>query len=124
MCLVCVLSVCVCVLSLCVCTCVCVYVVVCSVCVACVSVCVCVCSVCSEYIFFTDISPLQEKQLLSMVGSVSEDKVNHTIEFNEFLVLMNKHQGGGVEREDLVEAFRFTAGQMIRKNSKDIFQNL
>ena len=89
-------------------------------------VCVCVCSVCSEYIFFTDISPLQEKQLLSMVGSVSEDKVDHTIEFNEFLVLMNKHQGGGVEREDLVEAFRFTAGQnkYIKKQQRYFSESL
>ena len=54
---------------------------------------------------------------------MSEDKMNHTIEFNEFLVLMNKHQGGGVEREDLLEAFRLTAGQNIYIK-KDIFQNL
>ena len=41
-----------------------------------------------------------------MVRSVSEDKLNDTIEFNEFLQMMSKQQEEEVEREELAEAFK------------------
>ena len=41
-----------------------------------------------------------------MVRVVSEDKLNNTIEFNEFLQMMSKQQQEGVEEEELVEAFK------------------
>ena len=47
-----------------------------------------------------------ERQLLRMVRSVSEDRLNDTIEFNEFLQMMSKQQEEAVERGDLVEAFK------------------
>ena len=41
-----------------------------------------------------------------MVRSVSEDKLNDTIEFNEFLQMMSKQQEEVVEKNDLTEAFK------------------
>ena len=41
-----------------------------------------------------------------MVRCVSEDKLNNTIEFNEFLLMMSKQKEGIVEKEELVEAFK------------------
>ena len=47
-----------------------------------------------------------EKKLLRMVRSVSEDKLNNTIEFNEFLQMMSKQQEEEVDREEVREAFK------------------
>ena len=41
-----------------------------------------------------------------MVRTVSEDRLNNTIEFNEFLQMMSKQQEEAVEKDDLVEAFK------------------
>ena len=41
-----------------------------------------------------------------MVREVSEDKLNNTMEFNEFLQMMSIQQQEGVEKEELVEAFK------------------
>ena len=41
-----------------------------------------------------------------MVRSVSEDKLNNTIEFNEFLQMMSKQQEDEVDREEVREAFK------------------
>ena len=41
-----------------------------------------------------------------MVRSVSEDKLNNTIEFNEFLQMMSKQQEEEVDREEVREAFK------------------
>ena len=41
-----------------------------------------------------------------MVRSVSEDKLNDTIEFNEFLQMMSKQQDDDVDREEVREAFK------------------
>ena len=41
-----------------------------------------------------------------MVREVSEDKLNNTMEFNEFLQMMSKQQKEGVEEEELAEAFK------------------
>ena len=49
---------------------------------------------------------LLEKKLLRMVRSVSEDKLNDTIEFNEFLQMMSKQQEEEVDREEVREAFK------------------
>ena len=42
-----------------------------------------------------------------MVRSVSEDKLYDTIEFNEFLQMMGKHQENEVNMEALMEAFKY-----------------
>ena len=47
-----------------------------------------------------------EKTLLKMVRSVSEDKLYDTIEFNEFLQMMGKHQQNEVNMDALMEAFK------------------
>ena len=44
--------------------------------------------------------------LLSMVKDVSEDKVSHTIEFNEFLKMMVKQQEQEIPEKQLIEAFK------------------
>ena len=41
-----------------------------------------------------------------MVREVSEDKLNNTMEFNEFLQMMSKQQNEDVEEEELAEAFK------------------
>ena len=45
-----------------------------------------------------------ERELLSMVRSVSEDQKNDTIEFNEFLRMMSKQNDLNMDK--LVEAFK------------------
>ena len=47
-----------------------------------------------------------EKELLAMVGEVSEDPVYNTIEFNEFLQMMSKQQSHAMTEDSLKEAFR------------------
>lgn len=46
-----------------------------------------------------------EKTLLKMVRSVSEDKLYDTIEFNEFLQMMGRHQENEINLDTLMEAF-------------------
>ena len=41
-----------------------------------------------------------------MVRSVSADKLNYTIEFNEFLMMMNKQEEEEMNMESLMEAFK------------------
>ena len=41
-----------------------------------------------------------------MVRSVSEDKLYHTVEFNEFLRMMGKQGEEEINMKNLVEAFR------------------
>ena len=41
-----------------------------------------------------------------MVRSVSEDKLYDTIEFNEFLLMMGKHQDSEINMDALMEAFK------------------
>ena len=41
-----------------------------------------------------------------MVRSVSEDKLNNTIEFNEFLQMMSKQGEEEINMDALVEAFK------------------
>ena len=41
-----------------------------------------------------------------MVNSVSEDKVNYTIEFNEFLRMMSKQEEEELNMDSLMEAFK------------------
>ena len=41
-----------------------------------------------------------------MVKEFSEDTIDNTIEFNEYLKMMSKWENGIVEEEYLVEAFR------------------
>ena len=48
----------------------------------------------------------EEKILLKMVRSVSEDKLYDTIEFNEFLQMMSKQQEDDINMTALVEAFK------------------
>ena len=45
--------------------------------------------------------------LLSMVRSVSEDKLYDTIEFNEFLRMMSKQGEEEIKMDMMVEAFRY-----------------
>ena len=40
-----------------------------------------------------------------MVNAVSEDKMNYSIEFNEFLEMMSNQKRENPEREELMEAF-------------------
>ena len=47
-----------------------------------------------------------ERQLLKMVKSMSEDKVNFTIEFNEFLQMMSKQEEEELNMDSLIEAFK------------------
>jgi len=47
-----------------------------------------------------------EKKLLTMVRSVSEDKLYDTIEFNEFLQMMSKQHSDEINSESLMEAFK------------------
>ena len=47
-----------------------------------------------------------DKTLLKMVRSVSEDKLYNTIEFNEFLLMMEKHQETEINMDGLMEAFK------------------
>ena len=47
-----------------------------------------------------------EKQLLSMVRSVSEDKLYDTIEFNEFLQMMSRQEEEEINEEALADAFK------------------
>merc|ERR1711936_136024 len=47
-----------------------------------------------------------EKDLLTMVRSVSEDKLYDTIEFNEFLQMMYKQQENEINMDSLVDAFK------------------
>ena len=47
-----------------------------------------------------------EKTLLKMVRSVSEDKLYDTIEFNEFLQMMSRHQENEINLDTLMEAFK------------------
>ena len=49
---------------------------------------------------------LAEQTLLKMVEAVSEDKVNFTIEFNEFLRMMSKHAEEDLNMDSLIEAFK------------------
>ena len=44
--------------------------------------------------------------LLSMVRSVSEDKLYDTIEFNEFLRMMSKQGEEEIKLDIMIEAFR------------------
>ena len=41
-----------------------------------------------------------------MVRSVSEDKLYNTIEFNEFLLMMEKQQETEINMDGLMEAFK------------------
>ena len=41
-----------------------------------------------------------------MVRSVSEDKLYNTIEFNEFLLMMEKQQETDINMDGLMEAFK------------------
>ena len=41
-----------------------------------------------------------------MVRSVSEDKLYNTIEFNEFLLMMEKQQETEINLDGLMEAFK------------------
>ena len=43
---------------------------------------------------------------MAMVQAVSADKEFNTIEFNEFLVMMSKHQQEEIKMEDMLEAVR------------------
>ena len=43
-----------------------------------------------------------------MARSVSEDKLNNTIEFNEFLQMTSKQEEEEVDREEVREAFKQT----------------
>ena len=47
-----------------------------------------------------------EQKLVKMVEVVSEDKVNLTIEFNEFLRMMSNHNEEELNMESLMEAFK------------------
>ena len=47
-----------------------------------------------------------DKALLKMVRSVSEDKLYNTIEFNEFLLMMEKQQETEINMDGLMEAFK------------------
>ena len=60
-----------------------------------------------------------------MVRSVSEDKVDDTIEFNEFLVMMSKQQEKDINADSLLEAlkyFEFFGGNI--KIIYSLFQNI
>ena len=46
-----------------------------------------------------------EKELLSMVRQVSEDKTFDTLEFNEFLTMLGRQNIEDIKFESLVEAF-------------------
>ena len=41
-----------------------------------------------------------------MVREVSEDSLDHTIEFNEFLKMMSKQENEEIEEGTLLEAFK------------------
>ena len=43
-----------------------------------------------------------------MVRSVSEDKVDDTLEFNEFLVMMSKQQEKDINADSLLEALKYS----------------
>ena len=43
-----------------------------------------------------------------MVRSVSEDKVDDTLEFNEFLVMMSKQQKKDINADSLLEALKYS----------------
>ena len=47
-----------------------------------------------------------ESDLLLMVKAVSEDKLNNTIEFNEFLKMMSKQNDEDISEDSLIEAFK------------------
>ena len=49
---------------------------------------------------------VQDDKLSLMVKEFSEDTIDNTIEFNEYLKMMSKWENGIVEEEYLVEAFR------------------
>ena len=49
----------------------------------------------------------EEKILLKMVRSVSEDKLYDTIEFNEFLQMMSRQEEEEVNEVSLMEAFKY-----------------
>ena len=44
---------------------------------------------------------------MALVKSVSEDHLYHTIEFNEFLVMMANQVEDEINMENLMEAFRY-----------------
>ena len=43
---------------------------------------------------------------MALVRAVSEDQLYHTIEFNEFLVMMAKQVEEEINMENLMEAFK------------------
>ena len=45
--------------------------------------------------------------MLALVKAVSEDHLYYTIEFNEFLVMMAKEVEQEINRENLIEAFKY-----------------
>ena len=47
-----------------------------------------------------------ETDLLQMVRMFSEDQVNNTIEFNEFLKMMAKQENDEIDKKELIEAFK------------------
>ena len=49
---------------------------------------------------------ISDSKLLSSVKAVSQDRAYHSIEFNEFLLLISKHQEESLSRNSLIEAFR------------------
>ena len=57
-----------------------------------------------QSLLFYNIFP--DSRLLRHVREVSQDKVYDSIEFNEFLLLVSKHQEESLTRNSLLEAFR------------------
>ena len=49
---------------------------------------------------------ISDSDLLEMVRSVSEDKVEDTIEFNEFLKMISRKEEDHLQLDCLLEAFR------------------
>ena len=60
----------------------------------------------SKYIGWVFTILFLDKTLLKMVRSVSEDKLYNTIEFNEFLLMMEKQQETEINLDGLMEAFK------------------
>ena len=48
----------------------------------------------------------QEQKTLRLITSVSEDAEHFTVEFNEFLVMMNKQEEENLDMDALMEAFK------------------
>ena len=48
-----------------------------------------------------------EKELLERVSNVTEDELNLSVEFNEFLIMMSSADRDDLKVEKLVEAFKY-----------------